>query len=116
MSPTCAHDPFAFGGRQDDAALIDAEAEMRRLLDEGRDLDEDDAELTRRWDRINECTAFINTTMPATLAGCAAKLRYLTHFEIGMAAGDRDDDCVSVQQILAFIEDLLALERGKATT
>ena len=116
MSATTAHDPFAFGGQQDDAALLDAEAEMQRLLDEGRDLDEDDAALTRRWDRINECMTIINATMPKTLAGCAAKLRFLTHFEVGMAAGDREDDCVSVQQVLAFVEDLLALERGSAAT
>jgi hypothetical protein len=41
-------DPFAFGGRQDDAELLEAAAEMRRLVDEGCELEEDDAASLRR--------------------------------------------------------------------
>lgn len=104
-----ALDPFAFGGRQeDDAALFDAEAEMQRLSDEACDIEEDDAASTRRWDRIGECMTYLNTTMPKTLAGCAAKMRFLANTEVGMEAGDRDDDYVSLRQVLAFIESELA--------
>jgi hypothetical protein len=77
---------------------------MRRLVDEGCDLEEDDAAIARRWKRIGECATFLNATMPKTLAGCVAKLRHLTDPEIGMEAGDREDDVPSLRQVLAFIE------------
>jgi hypothetical protein len=69
-------DPFALGGRQDDADLLEAAAEIRRLVDEG--------------------------------CGCVAKLRYLTDEEVGMEAGDREDDVPSLRQVLAFIEAEMA--------
>jgi hypothetical protein len=97
-------DPFAFGGRQDDAELLEAAAEMQRFLDESRDLEEDDEASTRRWKRIGECMTFLNATMPKTFAGCMAKLRFLANEEVGMEAGDREDDVPSLRQVLAFIE------------
>lgn len=87
-----------------DAELIAAEREMRRLLDEGRDLNEADDQLTQRWDRIGACIKTIGRTNPGTLAGCAVKLRFLCDPEIGIEAGDREDDVPSLRQVLAFIE------------
>jgi hypothetical protein len=102
-----ADDPFALGGLQKpDAELIAAEQELRRLLDEGRDIDEADPALTERWGRIGQLFEIINATEPTTLAGCAAKLRFLADPEIGMAVGDREDDVPSMRQVLAFIEQL----------
>jgi hypothetical protein len=100
-----AADMFAHGGRQDgDAELIAAEREMRHLLDEGRNLNEPDPELTQRWDRIGERMTLINNTAPTTFAGCAVKLRFLTDDEVGIGAGDRDDDVPSLRQVLTFVE------------
>ena len=100
-----ALDPFALGGLQEpDAELIAAEREMRRLLDEGRDLDEAGEPLTQRWKKIGEFMAILNATVPTTLAGCLAKLRFLCDAENGMETGDREDDVLSLRQVLAFLE------------
>ncbi|HZK89969.1 MAG TPA: hypothetical protein VFC56_07485 [Stellaceae bacterium] len=105
MSESNTLDPFALGGRQEgDAELIRVEREIRRLLDEGRDIEEADAPLALRWKRIGECMEVMNSTKPTTLAGCAAKLRFLTDEEIGMEVGDREDDVPSLRQVLAFLE------------
>lgn len=82
---------------------------MQRLLDEDRDIDEDDAALERRWGRIGDLMAVLNTTPPKTLSGCVAKLRFLTDDEVGMSAGEREDDVPSLRMVLAFIEDRLAI-------
>jgi hypothetical protein len=88
-----ALDAFALGRLQPgDRELMDAEAETRRLLDEGRDLDEADEPLTQRWKKIGEFMAILNATVPTTLAGCLAKLRFLCDAENGMETGDREDD------------------------
>src|SRR4051812_30038816 len=47
---------------------------------------------------------FINNAKPASLLDCIIKLRVLADPIIGMEAGDRDDDVVSVRQVLAFLE------------
>ncbi len=82
-----------------DAALIAAEAELRQLLDEGGNLDEDEPAPIRRRRRIGECMAIVNRTSPMSLARCAAKLRVV------LANGDAGDrDTASLRQILAFVE------------
>jgi hypothetical protein len=45
-----------------------------------------------------------NNTAPTTLTGAAIKLRVLADPAHGMEAGDREDDYVSLRQVLAFIE------------
>jgi len=105
MSESNTLDPFALGGRQEgDAELIRVEREIRRLLDEGRDIEEADAPLARRWKRIGEYMEVMNSTKPTTLAGCVAKLRFLADEEIGMEGGGRGDDVPSLRQVLAFLE------------
>ncbi len=47
---------------------------------------------------------FINNTAPTTLEGAVIKLRVLASPERGMEAGDREDDYISLRQVLAFLE------------
>jgi hypothetical protein len=47
----------------------------------------------------------IARSAPASLAGCAAKLRVLLHHEIGIETHAlSEDDLASLRQILAFVE------------
>src|SRR5690348_9606956 len=93
-----APDVFALGGRQHpDAALIGADAEMRRLL-----ADEDTLEAN--WPRIERLMDTIEDTGPSTLAGCAVKLRLICDPNIGMGVGERPGDVLSLRHVLALIE------------
>jgi hypothetical protein len=90
-----------------DAALIGAEREVRdefqrraALREAGADEDEI-SETTSR--PIVELIRIINGTPPMTIAGCAAKLRFLTDEE-NIEIGDDPDDHTSLGQILTFLE------------
>jgi hypothetical protein len=112
-----ALDPFALGGihAAEDAEILAAWAEIRFLLDDASEEDEDDAALARRWERIGKDMEVLNARAPATLAGCVAKLRFLCDPEIGMEAGDREDDVPSLRQILAFLETSRLAEQSDGT-
>jgi hypothetical protein len=88
----------------DDVELIRAEQNMRQLLDEVRDMDDGEPAYRQQWDTILKCQNLIGSTEPTTLAGCAAKLRFLTHHEVGLEAGSSEDQMPSLRQVLAFIE------------
>ena len=77
-----------------------------------------DEEYDAIYSRVDELLGIINNTPPASIGGCAAKLRALVNRELGGPAGDRDDDFTSLQQVIAFLEDfdrlLPQLARGIA--
>jgi hypothetical protein len=64
-----------------------------------------EADLSAAAWRIDELVGTINVTPPESLADCAAKLRLLADRELGMAAGDRDDDFTSLHQVIAFLDE-----------
>jgi hypothetical protein len=103
-------DPFAYARAGDDTALIEAERRLQAIMAQWEDPsrgntdDEADALSHAEYEEIE----FINNTAPTTLAGAAIKLRVLADPAHGMEAGDRDDDYLSLRQILAFIEQAAA--------
>ena len=104
-----APDPFARSGRQSDADLIEAGRELADVLHQFGTLPdlpvEDADEMGQRLtDRLGEITELINNTPATTMAGAAVKLRLLADPEVGMEAGERDDDYVSLRQVLACCE------------
>jgi hypothetical protein len=82
-----------------DPELRQAERDLAALLSKfgGNDDPPVDDEMKRVY-------SLINATAPATLAGVLVKLRFLADPDIGMEAGDRDDDYSSLRQILSFLE------------
>ena len=54
--------------------------------------------------RIDELVGAINTEPPTSTDDCVVKLRLLADCELGMAAGDRDDDYTSLRQVIAFLD------------
>jgi hypothetical protein len=98
-------DPFVHGGRQNDTELIEALQRWEELHRKWEDDPSDDEgeRLSAEQSRLME---FINNAQPASLLGCIIKLRVLADPIIGMEVGDRDDDVVSVRQVLAFLEGL----------
>ena len=56
--------------------------------------------------RIDELVGAINTEPPTSTGDCVVKLRLLADRELGMAAGDRDDDYTSLRQVIAFLDGL----------
>jgi hypothetical protein len=54
--------------------------------------------------RIDELVGAINTEPPTSTGDCVVKLRLLADCELGMAAGDRDDDFTSLWQVIEFLE------------
>jgi hypothetical protein len=104
-----APDPFALGGRQDDAELVELEHQLRDVLsrwnDDGMyDMSDDDADvLCHQQHGLEER---INETAPRTATGAAVKLRHLRHL-LRLLEEDiewRDDETVSVRQLLTFME------------
>ena len=101
-----AADAFALGGWLDfaggpDAALLAGWQEITRLLALPDASDGADDPI---WRRISELQELIARTPPATLAGAAVKLRLLCDPAIGIAAGDSDDDPISLDQVLTIVE------------
>jgi len=45
-----------------------------------------------------------NPPSTASLADCIVKLRTLADPDLGLAAGARDDDILSLRQVIAFLE------------
>ena len=104
--PVTERDPFAM--TRADAELIEAEQEFRQLearIAELRAADADeDSVIQPVFDRWMSLMDRIADTPPASLAGCAIKLRTLLHPEIGMESGDNEHDLPSLRQVLAFLE------------
>jgi len=99
-------DPFAFARGDDengDAKLVELEAKIRACdgrFDDDMGDEQGDALCHEQYEYIER----LNTTPPTTVAGVVAKLRVLAHPDYGMEAGDRDDDLVSLRQVLALLE------------
>ncbi|HEX5454258.1 MAG TPA: hypothetical protein VFX06_10735 [Stellaceae bacterium] len=99
-------DPFALA--RADAELIEAEREFRdierqfaALLDAGVKADEVlNPVLKRRTVAMDR----IALMAPASIVGCAIKLRTLRHPDVGMAGGESEHDLPSLHQILAALE------------
>lgn len=90
-------------GSARDAGLIDAEAEIARLLDRAGRMpsDEASAALLFEVDRLDRAIA---TTPPRTLGGAAVKLRRLLDPETGMAVGANPSEITALAQVLALLE------------
>lgn len=69
-----------------------------------RAADADEKSIDPVFDRWMATMDRIAMTPPASLAGCAVKLRTLWHPEIGIEAGDNEHDLPSLRQVLALIE------------
>jgi len=97
-----------------DAGLIEAERRLKEIRQRSR-------ALYRDFFKINVQTEqdiiiaiidpvryglsdFIDQTRPVGLAGAAVKLRLLADEEIGMAAGENQDELASLRQVLEFVE------------
>jgi len=90
-------------------ALYDEFCLLQMVFDDDeRDLDE--VERERIWRRISSVFAMINTSSPASVADCAVKIRLLLDPALGMAAGVRPEDFVSLSQVAEFLEGLRADE------
>jgi hypothetical protein len=106
-----APDPFAHGGQQDDAALIDAEREIL-AIHERRKACPDDAAGVALWEKLSDeedrLEDVIYLTPPATLADCAVKLRMLRHPELGIEARDWfDQHGTALDHVLAYLESMV---------
>jgi hypothetical protein len=110
-----APDIFAFGGRQDDAVLLQAERELDvlasksaalLLIENPPEVDSDGYPVGWQGlrDQITELDEMIAITPASTLAGAAVKLRRLLDPEVGIAGGNKDTDEPCLRQILATIE------------
>jgi hypothetical protein len=105
-TPVTERDPFAL--TRADAELIEAEQEFCQLEARIAELRAAEADediviqpVFNRWMGLMERIA---ATPPATLAGCAVKLRTLLHPDVGMELSGNEHDLPSLRQVLAFIE------------
>src|SRR4051812_3842182 len=98
-----APDQFALGGRQDDAELIEAKRHILALMPAFCARETTDDERNRLCHEIYEEVERINAIPPKTLLGAAVKLWLLASPDIGMEAGERDDDFVSLRQVAEFM-------------
>jgi hypothetical protein len=53
--------------------------------------------------RLGDLMGEIAATPPASVADCVVKLRRLADPELGIDAGDRDDDVSSLRQVIGFL-------------
>jgi hypothetical protein len=102
-----APDPFALGGRQDDAELVAADQRSAALLPQFVLGDLDDATGAALCTAIYAEVEIINATPPKTMLGAAIKLRVLSSPVVGMEVGERDDDLPSLRQVAEFIDERL---------
>jgi hypothetical protein len=68
---------------------------VARLEESGNDDEEE---------RLGELIEAINTRAPQSLGDCLVKLKLLADPDIGMEAGDREDDLLSLRQVVAFLD------------
>jgi hypothetical protein len=94
-----------------DQPLVDAEAEITRLLGwydahSEAGSEDDAAERQPALDRANDLDNFVSRARPATIVGAAVKLRRLLDIDLGIATGDRDTDMLSFLQILGLLHNI----------
>jgi hypothetical protein len=114
-----APDPFAHGGREHpDAALLAAEQEFRELearfaaRADNANANED-TEINPVFTRWMAVMDMIEATPPATIEGCAVKLRVLMHEQVGLPAGESPKDMICLRQVRDFLN---AASRSHPTT
>jgi hypothetical protein len=98
--------------RSGDAVLLAADEELWRLLDEADDIQTNGLDGDACYERTEEVMDIIDLTPPATLEGCAAKLRFLADEEQGIEGGERPHSFSSLRQVLAFLD---AIKSGGTT-
>ncbi len=101
-----ARDPFAFGGTQDnDAVLLAAEREwLESLARADAQLKIDAADMEPILDEIGKQAGTIHKTPPSTLIGAAVKLRVALHPELGIEEDESSEIVIALRQVLALIE------------
>ncbi len=90
-----------------DAALIEAERQVRDLLTEANKVPSDNGAtdaVKQVWVVIDRMAA----TPAKTLAGAACKLRIVLDPEVGLAAGESGKEIPMLLDVLAVIERLVA--------
>jgi hypothetical protein len=97
-----------------DAGLIEAERRLKEIRQQTRSLYRDFFKIDAQTEKDiiigiidpvrYRLSDFIDQTRPAGLAGAAVKLRLLADEEIGMAAGENQDELASLRQVLEFVE------------
>ncbi len=87
-----------------DAALIEAERQVRDLLTEANKVPSDNDAVEQVWVVIDRMVA----TPAKTLAGAACKLRIVLDPEVGLAAGESGKEIPMLLDVLAVIERLVA--------
>ena len=93
-------------------SLAAAEKEMADLRAHSKAVSEADDVQEPIWKRIFALESWTASMPPSSLAEAAIKLRRLADPEIGLDAGESEEDALSVRQVLAFIDVLLAFEQG----
>ena len=91
-----------------DAALIEAERQVRDLLAESNKVPSDD-KATNATDAGKQVWVVIDrmaVTPAKTLAGAACKLRIVLDLEVGLAAGESGKEIPMLLDVLAVVERL----------
>jgi hypothetical protein len=78
-------------------------AELSEIVARLEESDDDDEEPPR----LGELIAAINTRAPQSLGDCLVKLKLLADPGLGIEAGDREDDMISLRQVVAFLDGVL---------
>ncbi len=85
-----------------DAALIEAERQVRDLLTEANKVPSDTDAANQVWAVIDRMAA----TPAKTLVGAACKLRIILDPEVGLAAGESGKEMPMLLDVLAVVERL----------
>jgi hypothetical protein len=56
--------------------------------------------------RLGELMILIGRTPPETVADCVGKLGVLAHRDLGIEAGDHEDDITSLRQVIDYLNRL----------
>jgi hypothetical protein len=81
------------------------EARVAALVDADADEDTEIDPVYMSWMAVMD---MIELTPPATLAGCAVKLRILLHEHVGLPAGSSEHDMICLEQVRDFLEGITA--------
>ena len=101
--PKATDDPTDSGATVHiDAALIEAERQVRDLLTEANKVPSDTDAAKQVWAVIDQMAA----TPAKTLVGAACKLRIVLDPEIGLAAGESGREMPMLLDVLAVVERL----------
>jgi hypothetical protein len=90
-----------------DVALLSAEQEFHQLEARVAELNnahaDEETEINPVFERWMGVMDMINCTPPATLAGCAVKLRVLMHEVVGLPTGESEHDMTCLEQVRDFL-------------